>query len=207
MAVMESYAVAYDDYDDYAPVTVEEVGAEVTYTEIRRWAVWLDLFTASDLADAMGVDHAIGAKGIKALLWHGICEDTGELLDGTYGPEPVISYVPLPPGPTEHPHGTLPEIIAVMQMGGFEIFQPRGMPVRIRNDRDTRQNLSTPGARHKMKLSEQRYQSMIDAQERRRQEQVAKARAAKPTAEEARRIAKAKKRSAKKVEQHHAVVV
>ena len=44
----------------------------VTYAEVRTWAIWLDRFTASDLADVMGVSYEVGQRGVNALLWHGI---------------------------------------------------------------------------------------------------------------------------------------
>jgi hypothetical protein len=148
----------------------------VTYSEIRSWAVWLHTFTASDLADAMGVDLYWGQRGIKALLWHGICEGTGEFLDGPDGPEEIISYKPLPPGPNEHPHGPLPEVIAVVQMGGFEILSPRGQAVRIRTERQMRRSLSTPGARQHHRNRERAWERAEQAKMERAEQQRLKAR-------------------------------
>src|SRR3954469_13212204 len=96
----------------------------VTYTEVRWWAIYLDTFTASDLADAMAVSRPVAQRFIRALLWHGICEDTGDELDGEYGSEPIISYVPLPPGPNEHETQTPVERL----VGYTDVIEVRGMP-------------------------------------------------------------------------------
>lgn len=161
--------MAYEEV--YEEEVAPPVTMTVTYAEIRDWAVWLQLFTASDLADAMGVNIEWGRRGVKALLWHGICEDTGDVIDGPFGPEPIIGYVPLPPGPKHHPHGILPEVIAVSQMGGFEIFNQRGVPVRIRTERQMRKSLSTPGARQTHKNRERAYELQEEARRRRAEEQ------------------------------------
>lgn len=110
-----------------------------TYAEVRRWAVWLECFTARDLANAMGVNLEVGRRGVKALLWHGICEDTGDAVSGPEGPEAIISYVPLPPGPREHVTEVPPERI----VGYTEILSRRGVgPVSRSNGR---MRVSTPG--------------------------------------------------------------
>jgi hypothetical protein len=114
----------------------------VTYAEIRRWARWLGVFTASELAGALRTTPEIGERGVTALLYHECCEDTGEVVDGPLGPEKIVAYIPLPPGPKEHPHETPPEITAVREMGGLELFNRRGLPVSMSNGR-VRQ--STPG--------------------------------------------------------------
>lgn len=112
--------------------------ALVTYNEVRWWAVWLDTFTARDLAQAMGVDLSWGERGVRALLWHGICEDTGEALEGPDGPEAIIHYKPIPPGPRVHPRETPPEIVVVREAGGDPLGVRRGMPVAMNGDRARR---------------------------------------------------------------------
>lgn len=107
-------------------------GVGVTYSEVRDWAVWLNVFTATDMADAMGVDEAVGRRAVLALLWHGICEETGEVINGY----PLIRYKPLPPGPREHPHEP-----AEWETCDKEILSPRGMPVRIRAGLHWRQRM------------------------------------------------------------------
>lgn len=173
---MAADLVAYDEYEDTYYELPAPVEARVSYSEIRWWSRWLDTFTASDLADAMGVDLSMGRKGIKALLWHGICEDTGDMLDGPEGPEPIIHYIPLPPGPREHYTMVPPE----RMVGYTEILSPRGVVVRIRTDRDTRKNLSTPGTRHKMKLAEKRYHEQVEATMKRAEEAKKKAATSEP---------------------------
>lgn len=140
----------------------------VTYDEVRAWAVWLRIFTASDLAEAMAVNVAVAERGIKALLWHGICYDT----DDSFRGERIIAYVPLPPGPTEHETGTPPEII----VGYTDILTPRGITIRIRTERDMRKSLSTPGARQHHKNRERAYQRQEQAREQRRMENLERAR-------------------------------
>jgi hypothetical protein len=132
----------------------------VTYSEVRDWATWLQIFTVSDLADAMAVDDAVADRAVRALLWHGICEVNG-LVDSRG--ERIVSYVPLPPGPREH-YTEAPEWATCEQ----EILSPRGMPVRIRSDRDTRRKLAGDmSARHRLLLQEKRYQAMLDARKKR----------------------------------------
>lgn len=136
----------------------------VTYDETRLWVTWVRIFTQDDLAETMAVEPETLNDFIKGLVRWGTIEDSGDRVNGTERGEEVIwSYIPLPPGPTHHPHGTPPEIIAVNQMGGFEIHSPRGMPVRIRSERDQRKTMSTPGARGRIKRREQRYWAMQKA--------------------------------------------
>lgn len=141
-------------------------GSGVTYSEVRDWAVWLNLFTAEHLADSMGVDTSIGERAIRALLWHGICEDTGSWINGY----PLIQYKPLPPGPNDH--YTYPPEWRTCEM---EIIEPRGMPIRIRSDRDTRRKMAGDmSARRRLKLQEERYQAMVRAQQERAEKQKSK---------------------------------
>lgn len=135
--------------------------AGVSYAEARVWIVWLQLFTVSDLADSMYCDHTVAESMVKAAVWNQIIEDTGDRMDGPYGEETIWSYIPLPPGPNEHPHKTPPEKL----VGYDEVLCPRGLPVRIRTDRDTRRLLSTPGSRHIMKMRDARYKEMMEKRE------------------------------------------
>lgn len=100
----------------------------VTYAEVRRWARWLDTFTATDLANALHADHAVAVRGVKALLHQGVCVDTGDTLDG----EQLIEYVPLPAGPREHFTEPPPEIVVPREMGGDPLRVQRGVPVGMR---------------------------------------------------------------------------
>jgi hypothetical protein len=144
----------------------------LTYDEIREWAVILGAFTASDLARAMGVDVEVGRRAVNALCLQEICVNTGDMLDGPHGYEPVIEYVPPPPGPTRYDAGPDPAQQAVRDA---RIVVERGTPVRIRTERQMRRSLSTPGARQQHKSRERAYQRQEDAREQRRQAQKAKA--------------------------------
>lgn len=101
----------------------------VTYAEVRAWARWLQAFTARDLASALHCSLPVAERGVKALLWNKVCLDTGDTLPGPDGPEALIEYVPIPPGPREHPTETPPEIVVAREAGGDPLRQPRGMPV------------------------------------------------------------------------------
>lgn len=138
----------------------------LTYDETRLWVSWVRIFTPSDLADTMGVQPEVIDGFIKGLLHNHSIEDTGDRVNGTaIGEEPIYAYLDFmaPADPPYHPHGRSPEEIAVMQMGGYEILSPRGMPIRIRTERDNRKTMSTPGARGRIKRREARYHQMQKA--------------------------------------------
>jgi hypothetical protein len=121
---------------------VREDGQGATYAEVRRWAVWLKMFTADDLAQAMGVSVAVGERGIKALLWHGICRDTGDTLPGSTGPQPLIEYVPLPERIYNREKVPPPERV----VGYTELFGRRGFQVSLRQrGRESRTGTWRPG--------------------------------------------------------------
>jgi hypothetical protein len=122
---------------------VREDGQGATYAEVRRWAVWLKMFTADDLAQAMGVSVAVGERGIKALLWHGICRDTGDTLPGPDGPQALIEYVPLPERIYIREKVPPPERI----VGYTELFGRRGFQVTLRQQsrRESRTGTWRPG--------------------------------------------------------------
>ena len=133
------------------------------YSEARDWFVYLDVFTATDLADDMGIHPDVAERFIAAGIWHGIIMDTGGRINGRGPSEPVYQYVPLPPGPRFHPHHP-PEWRNTP--GCYSEAQATGLPVRIRSDRDTRRLLSTPGSRHLMKLREKAYKRQMEAREK-----------------------------------------
>lgn len=146
----------------------------LTYDEVREWATILGAFTATDLARAMGVDHDTGVRCVKALCGQGVCINTGDMLDGPHGYEPIIEYVPPPPGPTKRePSGPEPVQQAIAQAG--RIVVQRGEPVRIRTERQMRKSLSTPGARQHHKNRDRNYERMQEAKKQRAEAQKAKA--------------------------------
>lgn len=142
--------------------------ASVTYAEVRAWSVILQVFTISDLAYSMAISEEIAERGIRALLYHGIVESTGDWIDS----QEILRYVPLPPGPNEHETGTPPWMLWPC---GSEILSPRGLRVRIRTQRDQRGTMSTPGARRRLRDNERAYQRQEEAKARRAEEQRRKA--------------------------------
>lgn len=158
----------------YDPVPIPSQA--VTYVEVRWWAVWLDKFTARDLADAMGVSLEVGERGVKALLWHGICEETGVVWEGPDGPERVIGYKPLPPGPRDAFTHT-PEWKTTP--GCYAEAPVRGLPIRLVDNTDRRNMMQgTGGSRVRIKNRDKAYQRMQDAVAARREKQKAKLREA-----------------------------
>ena len=149
-----------------------ETGA--TYDEARFWTVWLRVFTVRDLADSMAVTPESLRGFLIGMERHGTVTSMGSL-DGTGEFESIVyEWVPLPPGPSEHPNGPLPEQMA-RQYGAYELAPERGYPVRIRTERDQRKSMSTPGARGHIKRREERYQKMQAAVNERRDKQRRKA--------------------------------
>lgn len=141
----------------------------LTYAEIREWAIALGTFTASDLARAMGVDHDTGVRSVNALCRQGMCLNTGDMLDGQHGYEPIITYVPPPPGPSSRPQTPDPVQQAVSQAG--RIIVQRGDPVRIRTHRATARALSTPGSAQKHKNRDREYDKQQEAKAERAEKQ------------------------------------
>lgn len=147
---------------------------ELTYGEIRDWAAILECFTAWDLAQAMGVDHDIGVAAVNALCMQGLCRNSGDVLDGPYGYEYIIEYIPPPTtGPSSRERGPDPAKVAVQQAGAIAV--ERGTPVRIRTTRKLGRALSTPGQRQKHKNRERNFQRMQDAKAARAEMQKSKA--------------------------------
>jgi len=129
-------------------------------------ARWLNAFTATELADALHVHPDVGAKFVKALLWQGICEDTGIVLETASGPEPLIEIIPLPK--TIYKRNKYPPVwlIAVMETGGFKLYNRRGEPVRQVDSAKKRQQMSQPGVRHRVRMRELAYQRMQEARKK-----------------------------------------
>jgi hypothetical protein len=130
----------------------------VTFDEVRRMARWLGLFGPSDLADALRCHPEVAERGILALRAHRLLLDTGEQQDGPDGEEEVWEMVPLPDTVYPRDKRTPPEVVAVMQSGGFLLYDERGVPVRLRADSDMRRVLSTPGARKFHRERERAYE-------------------------------------------------
>lgn len=137
------------------------------YSEARTWFQWSDIFFPSDIADYMGIDVSVAERLCDAAVWQRIIVKT----DDFDGREYLYEYLPLPPGPRNHPSGTPPERV----VGYIEILSPRGQPVRIRTERDMRRSMSTPGARGKINRREARYRAMQEAVEKRKLKQQQRA--------------------------------
>jgi hypothetical protein len=116
----------------------------------------------------MAVDESVAERGITALLYQGIVRESRNFQLSLWGDIPVYEYVPLPPGPTEHETGTPPWMLWPC---GSEVLSPRGLPIRIRTQRDQRGGMSTPGSRQKLKNRERAYQRQKEARESRAEEQ------------------------------------
>ena len=136
-------------------------------------ARWLGPFTARDLAYALGVPPQMGEQFVKALLFHRLATDTGDAAQGPDGEEPIYEMEPLPEGQTNREQRMPAHIQAIIEMGGFEILEPRGLPIRIRTERDQRKSLSTPGARQAHRMREKAWRDQQEAI-RKRQEQPQK---------------------------------
>lgn len=152
-------------------LTPEAQPTGVSYSEFIFWAATLKVFTVEDLCDTMGVSPHVAQRGITALLWHGICEDTGDLSSAG---DPIISYVPLPPGPNEHPTQA-PEWRTCQQ----DLVPPgRGLPIRL-VDNTKRRNLmqGTGGTRLQVRNRDRAWekaeQAKLDRAERQRQQRNA----------------------------------
>lgn len=139
----------------------------VTYDETRLWTYWYRLFTPSDLADTMGVPSEAIEGFLIGLQRNGTIEDTGDYLVNGHGPEPILAFVPLPPGPSQHFTKT-PEW--QVYPCGADAPPNRGMPVRIRSERMMRRILSTSGAAAKHRQREKRYKKMQDDQAKKKAE-------------------------------------
>lgn len=145
---------------------IEDTMMSASYAEARSWIDWIRVFTPSDLADTMVVDLTVAERFIKAAEWHGIIRNTGDF-DGR---EYIYEYVPLPPGPRNHPHKEPPEKV----VGYDEVLCARGMPIRIRTERDMRRILSTSGARSVHVRREKAYKKQQEAVALRRKKQIEK---------------------------------
>lgn len=159
-----------DETEDWlatVPRSVRALWNLPMYSEARTWFQWMNVFVPSDIADAMGIDVDVAKRLCDAGVWQRIVINT-EDFDGR---EYIYEYVPLPSGPRNHPVHIQPERL----VGYGEVLSPRGMPIRIRTERDMRRTMSTPGARGHINRREQRYRAMQEAVEKRRAVQMAKA--------------------------------
>lgn len=162
----------------------------VTYDETRAWTVMLREFTPGDLADVMGVNDEALEGFLFGLLFNGTIEEVGRRNGHGRGLEELYRWVPLPPGPREHPTG-VPEW---RSPGCYsEVLTPRGMPVRIRSDRDNRRLMGqgSGGARRQLIMAERAWQRQQEAVARRREEQQRRDQAKKENASAAKRKAEA----------------
>lgn len=147
-------------------------GEGVTYADARTWFAWLAIsmgpFTVGDLADSMMIDDDLAAKFIRAGTWtiHGgvqaaLLEDTGSIVNGTYrGDETLYQYRPIEDRVWRHHPHLLPEWQTTPGCGSWAPPN-RGMPVRIRSDRDLRKLMSTAGSRSAVVQREKRYEMMM----------------------------------------------
>lgn len=151
------------------PEWIADTMMSASYAEARSWIDWIRVFTVSDLADTMVVDWNVAEQFTKAASWHGIIFDTGDVDRG----EIIWEYVPLPPGPTHHPHGP----IEWKDTPGIGELAPRtrGMPIRIRSERDMRRILSTSGAAAVHRRRQKAYERQLEAVAKRKEAQAKKA--------------------------------
>jgi hypothetical protein len=144
----------------------------VMYEEVRVWCRWLQLFTVSDMANALGSSYDVADQFVFAAEIHGIIENTGDTVNGReWGDEVIFSYVPLPAGPTRAFTHT-PEWRTTP--GVYDLAPRRGMPIRIRSDKDARRHGSLPGQGHQYRLREKRFAKMEEAKRERAERQQIK---------------------------------
>lgn len=174
---------------------------DVNFAEARDWIVLLHTFTVSELADCMLIDHAVAQRYVFAAEFWGIIENTKDYVNGTEaGYEALYSYVPLPPGPRFHPHRS-PEWLSTP--GCYSLAPRRGMPVRLRNERELRRTLSTPGARAKEKQRDNRYKKMMEkVQARKEAHKIKETRPKAMTSGKRKAMAMADARARKRIEKH-----
>jgi hypothetical protein len=145
-------------------------GSEATYDEARAWAVWLDTFTTSDLADAMAINRSAAQGFMIGLMFNGTIADTGDRAVGEDGrSEPIYSFVPLPPGPKEHFTDRPPELVTP---GVYELAPARGRPVFIEDLERKGRIMSTPGTRHRQRLRQLARERMDEADRERTRRKV-----------------------------------
>lgn len=146
-----------------------------SYAEFRWWVQQLQAFTPSEMAQVMAIHPDLSQRFVAAGIWHGMIEDTGISLNGIGPEESLYRHVALPPGPTHHPTHWQPEWRAGVTPGCYSLAPLRGMPVRIRTDRDARRAGSKPGEGHRMKMNELAYRRHQEAIEKRKEAQKSKA--------------------------------
>lgn len=136
------------------------------------WFVWLRVFTPSELADSMGVDDVVAERFIHAAIWHGIVLDSGDSINGSGPPERIYEWKPLPAGPRNHfTHAPEWKITP----GCYDLAPVRGMPIRIRTEREMRKIMSTAGSRGVHHRRELAYEKQEAARKKRIADSKAKA--------------------------------
>lgn len=128
----------------------------VSYDETRLWVYWYNTFTPSQLADGMGCPVESILRHLAEMLHRGTIEDTGDYMNGDGPKEPILTFVPLPLGPTNH-FTEQPEWQATPGAGGWA--QKRGQMVRHK-----RVTSSVPSERSRQVRADERYRK---AQEKR----------------------------------------
>lgn len=164
--------VVLDPEVELAPVypdEVREVMLTRQYSEARTWLEWIRVMTIADLAEEMWVSHDEAAALMNAALWHGIICDTDDVDEGNV----IYEYVPIPPGPTHH-FTHQPEWQNRAIGCGELAPRNRGMPVRIRTEREMRKIMSTSGGAGIHKRREQAYNRMQEAVRKRQAAQAKK---------------------------------
>jgi hypothetical protein len=146
------------------------------YAEFRQWVRWLRAFTPSEIAEVMAIHPQLAERFIKAGLWHEMIEDTGIRLNGAGPEEAMYRWIKLPSGPREHFRTWAPEWKPEVTPGCYSLApRNRGMPVRIRSDKDRRRAGSKPGEGHRMRMNELAYQRHQEAIQKRKDAQKSKA--------------------------------
>lgn len=109
-------------------------GEQPTYAEAVAWARWLEVFTALELSESMAIAPQLALRFVKALVWNGSVRPVDALMNG-HGELDIVEYIPLPPGPSEHPHETPPELATP---GVYSETPRRGLPVSMSAGRSRR---------------------------------------------------------------------
>jgi hypothetical protein len=98
----------------------------------------------------MGVPSAAVQGLLIGLIFNGTVADTGDRIPGEDGRlEPIYSFVPLPPGPKEHPVES-PEWRTTP--GVYDLAPERGRPVVLDNRERDMRIMAIPGARQRLKM-------------------------------------------------------
>lgn len=90
------------------------------------WAIWMQRFTPSQLADVMGVSPESIGGYVLGLLYNDTIRDSGTRSNGAHAVEVVYEFNPLPEGPRFHPRALPPEIVVALRAGGDPLRVRRG---------------------------------------------------------------------------------